>query len=130
MLDVETIVFSRIKAKATKKFKTKYPDISFTTSDKVVSNPKFPNVYIHLIGSPEIGNDLENNTINGIEATFQIEVTDNQNQNRAKEVMNEIVGYFKEMRFSITSMPEMNNTDSAFRCVMRCKRVIGNLDKI
>ena len=129
MLDVETIVFSRIKAKATEKFKTKYRDISFTTSNKVVSSPKFPNVYVHLLGSPEIGNDLEGNKINGIDATFQIEVTDNESQSRAKDVMNEVVGIVKEMRFSISSMPEVNNTDSTFRCVMRCGRIIGSLDK-
>lgn len=128
MLDIESIVFSRINAKATSKLKTKYPDISFTTSDKVSKNPKFPNVYVHLLGSPEIGNDLENNTINGVEATFQIETTDNQSQSRAKDVMNTVVGIVKEMRFSIVSMPEMKNTDSAYRCVMRCRRTIGNLD--
>lgn len=130
MLDIETIVYSRIKAKLTSKLLNKYPDISFTTNNKVLSNPKFPNVYVHLLGSPEIGEDLENNTINGVEATFQIDVTDNKSQGRAKEVINEIVGVVKEMRFSIVSMPETNNTDSTFRCVMRCRRIIGNLDKL
>lgn len=130
MLDIETVVFSRIKAKATSKLKTKYPNISFTTSDKVSSDPKFPNVYVHMMGSQEIGEDLENNTINGVLATFQIETTDNQSQSRAKDVMNIIVGIMKEMRFSINSMPEINNTDSAYRCVMRCRRTIGNLDTL
>lgn len=130
MLDIESIVFSRINAKATSKLKTKYPDISFTTSDKVSKNPKFPNVYVHFLGSPETGNDLENNTINGVEATFQIETTDNQSQSRAKDVMNTVVGIVKEMRFSIIAMPEIKNTDSAYRCVMRCRRTIGNLDTL
>lgn len=128
MLDIETIVFSRIKAILTSKMKTKYPNISFTTSDKVSKNPSFPNVYIHLLGTAEIGNDLENNTINGVDATFQIETTDNQSHTRAKDVANTIVGIMKEMRFSIIAMPETKNTDSAYRCVMRCRRTIGNLD--
>lgn len=128
MLDIESIVFSRIKEKATSKLKTKYPDISFTTSDKVASNPKFPNVYVHMMGSKEIGNDLENITINGVLATFQIETTDNQSQTRAKDAMNEVVRIVKEMRFDIIVMPEMKNTDSTYRCVMRCRRTIGSLD--
>lgn len=130
MLDIETIVFSRIKAILTSKLKTKYPNISFTTSDKVSSDPKFPNVYIHMMGSQEIGEDLENNTINGVLATFQIETTDNQSQSRAKDVMNEVVGVMKGMRFSVIAMPEFNNTDSTFRSVARFRRTIGNLDKI
>lgn len=130
MLDIETIIYSRIKAHLTSKFKTKYPNISFTTSDRVQSAPKFPNVYVHLVGSPEVGNDLENNTILGVEATFQIETTDNQSQSRAKEVMNEVVMCMKTMRFSVVAMPEFDNTDSTFRSVARFRRTIGKLDKI
>lgn len=128
MLDIETIVFSRIKAILTSKLKTKYPNISFTTSDKVKDKPKLPNVYTHMLGSQEIGEDLENNTINGVLATFQIETTDNQSQNRAKDVMNEIVGVMKSMRFSVIAMPESQNTDTSYRCVARFRRTIGNLD--
>ena len=130
MLDIETIVFSRVKAILTSKLKTKYPDISFTTSDKVKDKPKFPNVYIHMLGSQETGEDLENNTINGVLATFQIETTDNETQTRAKEVMDEVIKVMKSMRFSIISMPEFQNTDTAYRRVARCRRIIGNLDTL
>lgn len=128
MLDIETIVFSRIKAILTSKLKTKYPNISFTTSDKVSGEPKFPTVYVHMVGSQEIGEDLENNTINGVLATFQIETTDNESQTKAKDVMNEVVGVMKGMRFSAIVMPESQNTDTTKRCVARFRRTIGNLD--
>lgn len=128
MLDVESVVFSKIKAILTSKLKTKYPELSFTTSDKVLKNPKFPNVYIHLVGTSEIGADLDNASINGILATFQIETTDNQNQNRTKEVMDEVVNVMKGMRFSVIAMPEFSNTDSTYRSVARFRRAIGNSD--
>ena len=128
MLDIESIVFSRISAKATQKLKTKYPNISFTTSDKVSKNPKFPNVYVHMLSSPEIGEYLENNTINGVLATFQIETTDNELQTIAKDVMNEVVKIMKGMRFSVIAMPEFQNTSNTKRCVARFRRTIGNLD--
>ena len=128
MLDIETIVFSRVKAILTSKLKTKYPDISFTTSDKVKDKPKFPNVYTHMLGSQEEGGDLEGNTINGVLASFQIEVTDNESQTRAKGVMSEVVSVMKGMRFSVIAMPESQNTDTSYRCVARFRRIIGNLD--
>lgn len=128
MLDIETIVFSRIKAILTSKLKSKYPNISFTTSDKVSSDPKFPNIYVHMMGSPETGEDLEGNTINGVLSTFQIETNDNESQTRAKDVMNEVVKVMKGMRFSIVVMPETQNRDSTFRCVARFRRTIGSLD--
>ena len=130
MLDIETIVYSRIKAILTSKLKTKYPNITFTTSDKVSSNPKFPNVYVHMLGSQETGEDVENNTINGVLTTFQIEVTDNELQTKAKDVMSEVVEIMKGMRFSVNAMPEFKNTDTAFRSVARFRRTIGNSDII
>lgn len=128
MLDIESIVFSRIKAILTSKLKTKYPDLDFTTSDKVPKKPKFPNVYVHLISSPEIGIDLDNDSINGILPAFQIETTDNQNQNRAKDVMDEVVKVMKGMRFTVIATPEFKNTDSAYRSVARFRRAVGNQD--
>ena len=130
MLDIETIVYSRIKAILTKKLKTKYPNISFTTSDKVSGNPQFPNVYVHMMSSQEIGGDLEGNTINGVLASFQIETTDNETQTRAKDVMNNVVEVMKSMRFEVTSMPESMNTNTSYRCVARFRRTIGKLDKL
>ena len=130
MLDIETIVHSRIKAIVTSKLKTKYPDISFTTSDKGKDKPKFPNVYTHMLGSKEEGGDLENKTINGVSATFQIETTDNQSQSRAKEVMDEVVEVMKGMSFSVISMPEFQHTDTAYRRVARFKKTIGSSDVI
>ena len=55
-------------------------------------------------------------------------MTDNRNQTTTKEVMDAVVGVVKEMRFSIIAMPEFNNTNSAYRSVMRCRRTIGSLD--
>lgn len=130
MLDIETIVHSRIKAILTSKLKTKYPNISFTTSDKVKDKPKFPNVYTHMLGSQEEGGDLEGSSINGVLASFQIEVTDNESQTRAKAVMDEVVGVMKSMRFSVVAMPEFQNTDTSYRSVSRFRRIIGNLDML
>lgn len=128
MKDIESIVFSRIKAILISRLKTKYPNLDFTTSDKVPKKPKFPNVYVHMIGSKEIENDLENDMINGVLATFQIETTDNQTQTRAKDVMDEVVKVMKGMRFSVIAMPEFDNTNSAYRSVARFRRAIGDKD--
>lgn len=130
MLDIETIVYSRIKSILTSKLKTKYQDISFTTSDKVIGKPRFPNVYVHMIDSSEIGQDLEGKTINGVSASFQIEVSDNENQFTTKEVMKDVVSVMKDMRFSATLMPIFSNVDNAYRCIARFERTIGALDKI
>lgn len=126
MLDsIETQVFSLIKAKFSAKIKAKYKDLNFTTSDRSSTKPKFPTVYIHLLESPEIGSTLEGTEIPGINATFQIDVTDNQSQARADEVAKEILRVMKSMRFKPVGMPFHDNSGDTHRTVSRYRRPIG-----
>lgn len=125
MLDIESRIYSRIKYAFPQKVKDKYPDLNFTTDNRDLVDAKFPCVYVHLMPALEMGQDLEGTTINGGMFTFQIEVYDNQSQNRAKTVMSEIVGIMKEMRFELNAFPEFQNTTSAYRSLARFRRVIG-----
>lgn len=126
MLDsLESQIFSRIKANFSEKIKKKYPDLNFTTSDKTPTKAKFPTVYIHFMESPEIGSDLDGTSINGITATFQIEVTDNQSQTRSDEVSKETLRIMKTMRFKAVGMPFHDNSGDTYRTVSRFRRPIG-----
>lgn len=126
--EISSIVFTRIKTEASKRLKSKYPDIYFTNSDRAQTDPKFPTVYIHEIGSAEQGEDLQGTEINAVMTTFQIDVTDNQSQNRTNEVMSYVVEMMKSMRFSVIAMPEFQNTESTYRSTARFRRLIGNGD--
>lgn len=128
--DVCNIVFTRIKTHATKSLGARYPNIYFTTSDKIQAEPRFPSILVKELGSIEQGQDLNNTSINAVLSTFQIDVIDSQSQARANEVMDEVVRIMKGMRFSITAMPEFQNTDSDYRSVARFRRMIGAGDTL
>lgn len=126
MLDqIESMIFSRIKAQFSERIKKKYPDLNFTTSNQSQTKPKFPTVYVHLMPSVEQGETLSGTDINAALVSFQIEVTDNQSQQRAGEVMWEVVRIMKTMRFSVTAMPEFANSNGTYRSVARFRRMIG-----
>lgn len=126
MLDsLESQIFSRIKVNFSGRIKKKYPDLNFTTSDKAPTKAKFPTVYIHMLESPEIGSDLEGTSINGITATFQIDVTDNQSQTRADEVAKEVLRIMKTMRFKAIGMPFHDNSGDTYRTISRYRRPVG-----
>lgn len=126
--DIQTRVFSRIKNKFPTSLKIKYPNASFTTSDRVQENPQFPNIYVHERASTETGEDLEGLSINAIISSFQIDVTDNESMNNAREIMTYIVSTMKSMRFKVVSMPEFTNTPDIYRLSATFRRVIGNND--
>ena len=85
-------------------------------------------MYIQLLPSTEQGQDIEGNTINAGLFTFQIEVTDNQSQTRAKDVMSEVKRIMKSMRFTIQPTPDIQDTKDTHRAIMRCNRRIGSSD--
>lgn len=130
VLQVQPMVFSRIKAQFSSAVKTKYnmTNANFST---VVSNNKptvFPFVCVKMLAPMEMGETLDNTDIHGGMFTFQIDVTDNQSQQRAREVMAEVLKSMKGMRFSITQMPFYDDTADVHRMVIRCRRVIGASD--
>lgn len=126
MLDsLESQIFSRIKANFSDRIKKKCPDLNFTTSDKAPTKAKFPTIYIHFMESPEIMDTLEGTEINGITATFQIDVTDNQSQARADEVSREALRIMKTMRFKAAGMPFHDNSGDTYRTISRYRRAVG-----
>lgn len=130
-MDLENIIFSLIKKKCYEDLKVNYPDISFTTVNRVSANPKFPNCYIHLLPMVEYGNDLEGTTVNAVMATVQVDVTTNTSFEDAKTVIYTILSALKEMRFDITTMPTIVKEDNdIYRATMRGRRMIGSGDVI
>lgn len=127
---ISSVVFTRIKNEFSSTLKTKYQmaDSNFSTVGSSDTPAVFPFVYIQLLPSIEQGQDLEGNEINAGLFTFQIEVTDNQTQVRAKDVMSEVKRIMKSMRFTVQPTPTLEDTKDTHRAIMRCNRIIGSGD--
>ena len=127
---ISSIIFTRIKNEFSSTLKTKYKMTSnnFSTVGSSDTPAVFPFVYIQLLPSTEQGQDIEGNTINAGLFTFQIEVTDNQSQARAKDVMSEVKRIMKSMRFTVQCTPKLEDTKDTNRAIMRCNRIIGSCD--
>ena len=127
---ISSVVFSRIKNEFSSSLKEKYKmkDENFSTVGSSDTPAVFPFVYINLLPSVEQGQDIEGNTINAGLFTFQIEVTDNQTQARAKDVMSEVKRIMKSMRFTVQCTPTLEDTKDTHRAIMRCNRIIGSCD--
>ena len=127
---ISSVVFSRIKNEFSSSLKTKYKMTSsnFSTVGSSDTQAVFPFVYIQLLPSTEQGQDIEGNEINAGLFTFQIEVTDNQKQVIAKEIMSEVKRIMKSMRFTVQPTPDIQDTKDTHRAIMRCNRRIGSSD--
>ena len=127
---ISSNVFTRIKNGFSSTIKKNYKmkDENFSTVGSSDTPAVFPFVYIQLLPSTEQGQDIEGNTINAGLFTFQIEVTDNQTQARAKDVMSEVKRIMKSMRFTVQPTPDIQDPKDTHRAIMRCNRRIGSDD--
>lgn len=128
MLDIEARIVSRLKNKLPANLKTKYPNIKFTTSDRVPADPKFPNVYVHLMSTRQLAKTLNGKSLDAIRASFQIEVTSPDSQEVVTEVIGYVVDTMVSLNFEVTMIPENQNTPALFRTVSRFQRAIGSYD--
>lgn len=127
--DLLSIIFTRVKVFATQKLKDRYPNIYFTTSTRVQTNPKFPTVLIQELTGAEIGRDLEGIQTNGVTMSVQVDVTDNSSQNTANIVADVVYEIMKGMRFETVGKPIADDSDaSVYRNVARYRRKIDYND--
>ena len=129
---ISSTVFTRIKNEFSSSLKTKYKmtDENFSTVGSSDTTAFFPFVYVQILPGIEQGQDLDGTSINAGLFTFQIDVTDNQKQTIAKDVMAEVKRIMKSMRFSINSMTSFDDTKDTHKATIRCSRVIGAGDKL
>lgn len=128
---IPSIIFTKIKTEFSSKLKEKYnmTDKNFSTVGSSDTPAVFPFVYIQSIEPIETGMDLEATNINGGIFSFQIDVTDNQSQYRAKEVMTEVLRIMKKMGFQCKPMPSFDDSvKDVKRMVARFQRAIDEND--
>jgi len=128
-LDVSSKVFSLIKTKTQNALKNKYPDLYITDEEMQNRAPTFPTVYIHELEGAEIGNDLVNQTINGINFSIQIDVSA-KTRTDAKTVMAEVISNLKSMAFTLYGMPILQKTSDVYVLTARGRRILGATDTI
>lgn len=128
--NLESKIFTIVKSKVTPKIKTKFPKANFTMSDKNTGSPVFPTIYIHQNGGLESPVSLENDMIERVLYTIQIDVITNTTQADANTIMSNICDVMKDMKFTIISLPTFKNTSEQYRNTARFRRYIDGNDTL
>ena len=131
---IQSSVFTRIKNEVPKSIKVgtstiKLSSKNFSTVGSSDTPAVFPFVYFKTLPASEVGSTLEVG-VNGGNFGFQIEVTDNKNQTRARNVMKEVSRIMVGMGFKAQGFGEFIDTKDTHRTITRFQRVIGADDKL
>ena len=126
--DIESKIFTIVKTRMTKKYKEKYPTISFESVDKNRVPTKSPTIYFHELGNPEMANDLENITVNMVRENIEIEVYSLKDKSECHKVSAYARAEMKALGFSIIQQSPPMEDDDWWRCIMRFSRPVGSGD--
>lgn len=125
-LQIQSRVFTQVEYM----LKKKYPKLICTTKNENGQPAVFPTLYLHELEPIERGQDLQNETINAVLCTIEIQVWTNTTETDCRNIIAEAVNQMKALQFNIVAMPIVEVSDKISWGVIRCRRIIGNGDKI
>lgn len=130
---IESKIYTIVKTRLNNALLTTYPNMRVTQQYKISDEPKFPTVYIKMLDSPEIGSDLDNQTVNAMLVTFEVHtiVSKEQGLSGLRNVQSAVTDNFKKLRFNIVTRGEFTReTNDTYTSISRFRRVIGGNEEI
>lgn len=124
--EIEYKVFTFIKYYLAKT----YSDINFTTRIENIDDIEFPTLLLHELTPVEVGQDLDNTTVNAIHSTMEIVVYTDTTETECKEIISEATSLMKQLRFNISALPIVTTNNNVSMGVARFSRVIGMDDTL
>lgn len=121
---VFTLVSYRLKRALTGKTSAA---IKCTTNGQSEGSPYFPTWYMHELAPIEMGQDLENKTVNAVLETIEV-IAYTKSKDECNLLMSETVMQMKALGFNVTAMPIVTSDTNVFSGVCRFRRMVGGGD--
>ena len=125
-MQIQNKVFTQVQYMMQKK----YPNLKCTTRNENGLPAEFPTLFLHELAPVELGQDLTNETVNAILTTIEIQVWTNTTEDDCRSIIADALNQMKLLQFNVPEMPLVEVSDRISWGVIRCKRIIGNGDKI
>ena len=128
---IESTVLTYLDYELSSRSGAPYPKLNCTTSSQAESIPDlttFPTLYVHELEPFEIGQDLENVSVNAIRCSIEIQVFSNESESHCKEIITQALMVMKALRFNVTMFPDPKTNNKVYYAIARFVRVIGSGD--
>ena len=102
--------------------------IRVTDEYRTNTQASFPTVYLEFLESPEMAMDLENDEVNAINFTVQVNVY-TTDRTECKEITDDVLEIVKRnLRMTIAMLPIFYEDGSVTNGVFRARRIMGQGD--
>ena len=133
---IESTVFTYIQFKLVEQYNAPYPNLNCTTKSENIdpnnlqtnAQAKFPTLYFHILQPIEQAQDLENDEVNAVLATIEIQVFSNKSETEANKIITSAISLMKELRWNITMFPDPQTSDKISYTIARFRKLVTEDD--
>lgn len=129
---IESYILTILKYELVQKTSAPYPNLTCTTSNQEESLElvgDFPTMYVHMLAPYEVGRDLTNVTVNGINCTFELTVYSDKSEKECRNIITAGIQQMKKLHFNVETFPDPRTSDKKYIAITRLNRVIASGDK-
>lgn len=127
--DIESTVLTKLSYMLADRTDAPYPDLVCTTANQN-NFTVFPTLYLHELTPVEAGNDLDNQIVNAVIETIEIQVWTNKTEEDCRKIFAAVLNEMKRMRFNITAFPAIQTDNKIAYGIARFRRIIGKDDTL
>lgn len=130
--EIESTIYTILQWKLVSKEDAPFPYLNCTTSsenESLEGVSDFPALYVHLLPPLEVGQDLTNESVNAINATFEMQVYSNKSETQCTKIMNAVIKQMKALHFNISMFPDPQSSEKKYFAIARFNRIIAGGDK-
>lgn len=121
---IESTVFTYLQYQLRNKILAPFPDLNCTTKSQSTTPSVFPTLYIHDLSPVEQAQDLENDEVNAVLATIEIQVFSNRSENETKQIISAAIGLMKDAHWNITMFPDPQTRDKVSYAIARFRKLV------
>ena len=129
---IESYILTILKYELVQKLLAPYPKLTCTTSNQGESLDlvnDFPTMYVHMLPPYEVGRDLTNDTVNGINCTFELVVYSDKSEKECRNIITAGIQQMKKLHFNVETFPDPRTSDKKYIAIARLNRVIASGDR-
>lgn len=121
---IESTVFTYLQYELRNKLLAPYPDLNCTTKSQSTTPSVFPTLYIHDLSPIEQAQDLENDEVNAVLATIEIQVFSNRSESETKQIISTAISLMKDAHWNITLFPDPQTRDKVSYAIARFRKLV------
>lgn len=128
---IESYILTTLKYELVQKLLAPYPKLKCTTSNQAESLEDvndFPTLYVHMLTPYEVGRDLTNTTVNGLNCTFELQVFSDKSEKECRNIIADAIHEMKKLHFNVEMFPDPRTYDKKYTAIARVNRIIGGND--